>query len=148
MLTRTPLRVGAAAAVWVDSESGTVRFGVGGRNRTLLVGLHPASYLVGAEHEAFVANPGSAQVLRFTPNDGMAADIQTLPKSAWWAAVEATLPEPSDPTPAWIEVGVDSPSAPLSCSIPQGMVPRLQAGLLKHGLHMTYITLIQVPHAS
>ncbi len=149
MVTRTPLRVGAAAAVWVDSESGTVRFGVDGRNRTLLVGLHPASYLVGTEHEAFVANPCTRQVLRFAPNYGVAADIQTLPKPSWCAAVEATLPDPFEPTPTWLEVGVGSPSVPLSCSIPQGTLPRLQAGLLQHGLHMTYITPIQlVPHAS
>jgi hypothetical protein len=133
--------------VWIDSESGTVRFGIGARNRTLLAGIHPASYLVGTEHEVFLVNPDVEQILRFAPYYGVAADMQMLLKPSWCDAVEATLPDPGEPTPTWLEVGVSNTSMPLSCSIPQGNLPRLQAGLLQHGLHMTYITLIQVvPH--
>jgi hypothetical protein len=143
LLARTPLRVGSAT-VWADPETGTVRFGTPTRNRTLLAGLIPTSYLVGMEHEVLVTAVGSDEALSFSLNSGVSAAIGPYPKPNWLSAVEATLKEPMLPVRSWVEVGVRRDPTAWYCSIPVGKLPQLQSGLVRQGLQMAYITHIQM----
>ncbi len=143
--TRTPLRSGAAI-LWVDTGTGTVRFGAAGRNRTLMAGLAPAAYalvsVVGGGLLAWVFDPNSDEGWQFTPSGGVAAAVRILAKPAWCAAVESTLPPADTIVPTWLEVGVDASPTGTACSIPLGKLPLLQAALIRYELHLTYITQI------
>jgi hypothetical protein len=143
LLTRTPLRVGTAT-VWADPRSGTVRFGVLRRARTLLAGLDPTSYLIAREGSTIVATVGSSEALSFSVERGASAAIATLAKPGWCVAVEAILPEPLDEVYSWLEVGVRVDPTNWYCSIPLGRLPWFQARLTQKGHQLTYITRIQV----
>jgi hypothetical protein len=145
VLTRTPLRVGSLTA-WVEPRSGTVRVGLPDRYRTVFAGLPPSSYLLRAGQRLLLASANSAEALAFSLSDGVPDAVGTLGKPDWCATIEASLPEPLETTPTWLEVALSDSRADWCCSIPAGTLPRVQTGIVRRGLRLRRITSVRMNH--